>query len=117
MLRSEVDWFPRFIAYCEYYLLTMPEVEEGCLIQDKATLRRVAACDGWREVQTILDAYRETTFTDLVYIIMICAKIPPTESHYNRMDRIIVRAFKIHEQLYHERPRQFAEWLLRQICR
>ena len=46
MLRSEVEWFPRFIAYCEYYLPTMPEDEEDCLIQDKATLSRVAACDG-----------------------------------------------------------------------
>ena len=117
MLRSEVEWFPRFIAYCEYYLPTMPEDEEGCLIQDKATLRRVATCDGWRQVQTILDAYRETAFTDLVYMIRICAKIPPTETHYNRMDRIIIQAFKTHEQLYHEHPRQFTEWLLRQICR
>ena len=117
MLRSEVDWFPRFIAYCEYYLPTVPEDEEGNLIQDKATLRCVAACDGWREVQTILDAYRETAFTDLVYTIMICAKIPPTKMHYNRMDHIIVRAFKINEQHYHEHPRQLAEWILRQIRR
>ena len=36
-------------------------------------------------------------------------------AHYNRMDRIIVRAFKTHEQLYHEHPGQFTEWLLRQI--
>ena len=117
MLRSEVDWFPRFIAYCEYYLPTMPEDEEGSPIQDKATLRRVAACDGWRQVQTILDAYRETAFTDLVYMIMICAKIPPTETHYNRVDRIIIRAFKIQEQFYHEHPGQFTEWLLQQIRR
>ena len=93
----------------------MPEDEEGSLIQDKATLRRVATCDGWRQVQSILDAYRETAFTDLVYTIMICAKIPPTETHYNRVDRIIIRAFKINEQHYHEHPRQLAEWILRQI--
>ena len=115
MLRSEVDWFPRFIAYCEYYLLTMSEVEEGCLIQDKATLRRVAACDGWRQVQTILDAYRETAFTDLVHMIRIYAKIPPSETYYNRLDRIIIRAFEIHEQLYHDHPGQFTEWVLQQI--
>ena len=115
MLRIEVDWFPRFIAYCEYYLPTMPGDEEGSLIQDKAILRRVAACDGWRQVQTILDEYRETAFTDLFYMIMICAKIPPTEMHYNRVDRIIVRAFNINEQRYHEHPRQLAEWILRQI--
>ena len=39
------------------------------------------------------------------------------KTHYNRMDRIIVRAFKTHEQLYHEHPRQFTEWLPRQIRR
>ena len=93
------------------------KTKEGSLIQDKATLRRVAACDGWRQVQSILNAYRETAFTDLVYMIRICAKIPPTETHYNRMDRIIIRAFKINEQLYHEHPGQFTEWLLRQIRR
>ena len=114
MLPSEVDWFPRFIAYCEYYLPTMPEDEVGCLIQDKATLRRRRMA-ARRQVQTILDAYRETAFTDLVYMIRICAKIPPSETHYNRMDRIIIRAFEIHEQLYHEHPGQFTEWILRQI--
>ena len=92
MLRSEVDWFPRFIAYCQYYVPTMPEDEEGSLIQDKATLRRVSVCDRWREVQTILDEYGETAFGDLVHMIRICAKLPPT--HYNRVDRIIARAFK-----------------------
>ena len=78
MLRSEVDWFPRFIAYCQYYVPTMPEDEEGSLIQDKSTLKRVSVCDGWREVQTILDEYRETAFSDLVYMIRICAKLPPS---------------------------------------
>ena len=94
MLRSEIDWFPRFIAYCQYYVPTMPEDEEGSLIQDKSTLRRVSVCDGWREVQTILDEYRETAFSDLVYMIRICAKLPPTNAYYNRVDRIIARAFK-----------------------
>ena len=114
MLRSEVDWFPRFIAYCEYYLPTMPEDEEGSLIQDKSTLRRVSVCDGWREVQTILDEYRETAFSDLVYMIRICAKLPPTETHYNRVDRIILRAFRNNESR-HDHPRQLTEWVLQQI--
>ena len=73
----------------------MPEDEEGSLIQDKATLKRVSVCDGWREVQTILDEYRETAFSDLVYMIRIYAKLPTT--HYNRVDRIIVRAFRNNE--------------------
>ena len=92
MLRSKVDWFPRFIACCQYYVPTMPEDEEGSLIQDKATLRRVSVCDGWREMQTILDENGETAFDDLVYMIRICAKLPPT--NYNRVDRIIARALK-----------------------
>ena len=92
-----------------------PEDEEGSLIQDKSTLRRVSVCDGWREVQTILDEYRETAFSDLVYMIRICAKIPPTETHYNRVDRIIIRAFKNNESR-HEHPRQLTEWILQQIC-
>ena len=72
----------------------MPEDEEGSLIQDKATLKRVSGCNGWREVQTILDDYRETAFNDLVYLIRICANLPQTNAHYNRVDRIIARAFK-----------------------
>ena len=70
----------------------MPEDEDGSLIQDKATLRRVSVCEGWREVQTILDEYGETAFGDLVHMIRICAKLPTT--HYNRVDRIIAQAFK-----------------------
>lgn len=45
----------------------MPEDEKGSVIQDKAMLERVVACDGYREVQTILNTYRETAFSDLVY--------------------------------------------------
>ena len=116
MLRSEADWFPRFIVYCEYYLPTMPEDEEGSLIQDKATLRRVARCDGWRQVQSILDEYRENAFNDLVYTIRLCAKLQPHQGpSYNRVERIILRAFKINEQRYHDHPRQLTEWILQQI--
>ena len=72
----------------------MPEDEEGSLIQDKATMRRVTTCDGLREVQNILNEYRETAFSDLVYMIRICAKIPPSETYYKRVDHIIARAIK-----------------------
>ena len=72
----------------------MQEDEEDSLIQDKATMKRVPTCDGWGEVQTILNEYRETAFADLVHMIRFCAKLPPSETHYNRMDHIITRAFK-----------------------
>ena len=93
----------------------MPEDEQGSLIQDKATLRRVATCEVWQEVQTILNEFRETAFSDLVYMIRIYAKIPPTKTHYNRVDRIISRAFKSYDRR-NEHPRQLTEWILRQIC-
>ena len=92
----------------------MPEDEEGSLIQDKATLKHVATCDGWGEVQTILNEYRETAFTDLVYMIRFCAKLQPTETCYNRMDPIILE----HLRHYHystksyEHPLQLTERIL-----
>ena len=74
MLRSEAQWFPRFIKYGHFCRLAMPEDEEGSVIQGKATLKRFAACDGYQQVQTILDAYQETaTFSDLIYRIQFCS--------------------------------------------
>ena len=67
MLRSESEWFPRFIRYCRYHLLVMPEDEEGSVIQDKVMLKRVADCEGWRQVQTLCNDYGETAISDLVY--------------------------------------------------
>ena len=81
MLQSEVECFLQFIAYCEYYLPTMSEGEEVSVIQDKGTLKQAATCQEWREVQTILDDYRETVFSDLVYMIRFCAKLHPSEPH------------------------------------
>ena len=75
MLRSEVEWFPRFIRYCHYHLLIMPEDEEGSVIQDNAMLKCVADCEGYQKVQTILDTYRETAFSDLVHRMALGAKI------------------------------------------
>ena len=110
MLRSEVEWFPQFIPYREYYLPTMPRDEEGSVIQDKATLKCVTACQGWRDVQTILGEYREMAFSDLVYMIRICTKIHRSEPYCNRMDYIITLAFKTSSWLSQEPPRQLVEW-------
>ena len=62
-----------------------------------------------------MDEYRETAFSDLVYMLRFYARIPPTETQYNRVDRIILRAFKINEQRYHDHPRQLTEWILQQV--
>ena len=78
MLRSKTEWFPRFIRYCRYHVIIMRGDEEGSVIQDKAMLERVAACEGFREVQNILNEYRETAFSDLVYDLYLYTRNYPS---------------------------------------
>ena len=77
----------------------MPEDEEGSEIQYKAMLKRVAACEGWREVQTLVDDYGETTFSDIVYELSSHAKICLSDEnylnlYYTQKESSIIRSFR-----------------------
>ena len=77
----------------------MPEDEEGSLIQDKAMLKCVAAGEGWRQVQTLVNDYGETAFSDLVYELSDHAKICLSDEnyinlYYTQKERSIIRSFR-----------------------
>ena len=70
MLRSEVDCFPRFLAICRNHLnwwMTRGET-------DHETMQRVLRCTHKREVQNVLDDYKDTHFNDLVHTKLKLAK-------------------------------------------
>ena len=82
----------------------MPEDEEGSVIQDKAMLERVATCEGFREVQHILNEYGETAFSDLVYDLYRYARNYPSKEqhlyiHYTEKERDLIRSHRIALQL------------------
>ena len=51
-----MNWFPVFLRYCRYHLRLMPE-DQHAIIRDKEVMRRIVACDGYREVRSILNEY------------------------------------------------------------
>ena len=63
MLRSEVDWFPRFLRICEGHLKWW--MTEGDVDYD--TMKRVLRCENQRQVQDVLNDYKETHFRDLTH--------------------------------------------------
>ena len=63
MLRSEVDWFPRFLHICEYHLKWW--MTEGDV--DYETMKLVLRRENRRQVQDVLNDYKETHFRDLVH--------------------------------------------------
>lgn len=82
----------------------MPEDEEGSVIQDKAMLERVAACEGFREVQHILNEYGETAFSDLVYVLYRYARNYSSEAqhlyiHYTEKERDLILSHRTTLQL------------------
>lgn len=99
----------------------MPEDEEGSLIQEKAMLEPVSECDSYREVQTILDTYRETAFSDQVYEIRYSAINCPSKDQlftycYIKMKGPSSVPSQTHCSSYHEEhTRHFVEWDLQQI--
>lgn len=62
MLRSETQWFPRFITICQNWLDHVLNPQET----DYEWIRRVTECESRREVQSVLKAYNQLHFDDLV---------------------------------------------------
>ena len=62
MLRSEVEWFPRFILVCRQVLNWMNPEET-----DYEPMKRVTQCETQRQVQTILKVYNQPHFDDFVH--------------------------------------------------
>ena len=63
MLRSEVEWFLRFLAICQCHLEWW--MTEGDTDHD--TMKCVLRCENLRQVQDILNDCKETHFGDLVH--------------------------------------------------
>ena len=63
MLRSEVDWFPRFLAICQCHLEWW--ITEG--ETDYDTMKRILRCEHLRQVQDVLNDYKDEDFSHLVH--------------------------------------------------
>ena len=63
MLRSEARWFPRFVLICKSHLQGVMNPEE----QDYAWMQRVIDCGSGRQVQSVLQAYNQSHFSELVH--------------------------------------------------
>jgi len=63
MLRSEVQWFPRFIRLCESMLKGRMNPEE----YDYKPMEQITQCDRMRGVRTIVQAYNNEDFEDWIH--------------------------------------------------
>ena len=62
MLRSEVNWFPRFLRLCECHLKWWMGEQD----MDYEAMQHILRCEGRREVYAFLNRYKETALTDLI---------------------------------------------------
>ena len=62
MLRSEVNWFPRFLRLCQCHLKWWMGEQD----MDYEAMQHILRCEGRRDVYTFLNGYKETAFTDLI---------------------------------------------------
>lgn len=62
MLRSEVPWFPRFIQICNNYFMDWMEEKD----MDYQAMKHVLQCQCQRKVWSLLNAYNETAFRELI---------------------------------------------------
>ena len=80
MLRSEVEWFPRFIAICKYYHECWNEDD-----MDYEALKHVIeCCECWREVWSFLMEYNETYFREQIQTWQALAKRCVTREREHR---------------------------------
>ena len=63
MLRSAAKWFPRFVLICLSHLKWVMNPNE----QDYEWMKRVTECVSRRQVQSVLQAYNQPHFNDLVH--------------------------------------------------
>ena len=69
MLRSEADWFPRFILICITMLHRMHECQG-----DYEAVRDICLCSSYREVRSIVKAYNDEDFENLIHMQEVLAK-------------------------------------------
>ena len=69
MSRSEVVWFPRFILICMNLLRWMNPQEENY-----ERVQRVTQCKGEQEVRSVIKAYNDKDFEDLIHCQEVLAK-------------------------------------------
>ena len=78
MLRSEVEWFPRFQAICQSQLDWY--MSEGDV--DYQAMKQVLQCSGKREVQAFLNEYNQTPFTDHIqYKLQLAQRLMTREKN------------------------------------
>ena len=63
MLRSEARWFPRSVFIRQAHLKWVMNPEE----QDYEWMQRVTECGSRRQVQSVLQAYNQPHFSELVH--------------------------------------------------
>ena len=71
MLRSEVEWFPRFLQICVSYLHCIRWREDH---HDYPPMQCVLKCQSKREVQSFLNTYRDTDFRKMIQLRMVEAQ-------------------------------------------
>ena len=62
MLRSEAEWFPRFILRCIAMLRRMYSFQE-----DYDTVKQICLCSSYRQVRSIANAYNDEDFENLIH--------------------------------------------------
>jgi len=64
-----MEWFPRFILICKNLLRRMNEREE-----DYKPVKAICRCESYRQVLSILEAYNNNDFEDLIHTQQVLAK-------------------------------------------
>jgi len=62
MLRSEAEWFPRFILRCIAMLRRMYSFQE-----DYETVKQICICSSYRQVRSLVKAYNDEDFENLIH--------------------------------------------------
>ena len=82
MLRSEVEWFPRFLAICKSQL-------DWCMSErdvEYQPMKEVLQCSSKREVQAVLNAYNQENFTDHIqYKLLLAQRLVAREKKYTNL--------------------------------
>ena len=69
MLRSEAEWFPRFILRYIAMLRRTYSFQE-----DYETVKQICLCSSYRQVRSIVKAYNDEDFENLIHTQEVLAK-------------------------------------------
>ena len=69
MLRSEAEWFPRFILRYIAMLRRMYSFQE-----DYERVKQICLCSSYRQVRSIVKAYNDEDFENLIHTQEVLAK-------------------------------------------